>query len=181
MKRLSICILLLLSCFAGLWAAKNDVFLDSSPKLRFTWGADLGASIDMSGDDMSSIDFNASFGLSRKWINFLGIGAEANIMVNNSCRSYPLFVQFRTNFQNRPTIMFWDLKAGVSLNYLEHNHQQTGAYASTGIGFYLARSAKFSSHLIIGYTYKERRPIIGELTHNFHDLHYAGVRIGVAF
>ncbi len=166
---------------ASMSAADERVILDNRPKLRFTWGADVGASIDMSGDDMSSLDVNVAFGMSRKWINFLGVGAEADIMVNNSCRSFPMFVQFRTNFRNRPSIVFWDVKGGVALNYLEHNHQQTGAYVSTGIGFYLARSDKFSSHLIVGYTFKERRPVYGELTHEFKDLHYAGVRIGVVF
>lgn len=166
---------------ASMSATDERVILDNSPKLRFTWGADVGASIDMSGDDMSTLDVNVAFGMSRKWINFLGVGAEADIMVNNSCRSFPMFVQFRTNFRNRPSIVFWDVKGGVALNYLEHNHQQTGAYVSTGIGFYLARSDKFSSHLIIGYTFKERRPVYGELTHEFKDLHYAGVRIGVVF
>ena len=156
--------------------------IDNPQKWRFAWNADIGASIDMCGKDMSSIDFNVSLGTSYKWINFLGIGLGADFMVSNSCRSYPLFLQFRTNFSSRPSIVFWDVRGGVSLNYIEHNHQQTGAYASTGIGFYLARSRKFSSHLMLSYTLLDRRRYVGEeMTNNFHDIHYASVKIGVAF
>ncbi|MCM1067846.1 MAG: hypothetical protein NC418_09775 [Muribaculaceae bacterium] len=151
-------------------------------KVKFAWGADLGASIDMSGNDMSSIDFGLAFGMKRGWINFLGVGAQANIPVSNSFRSYPLFLLFRTNFTDRPTRVFWELKGGVSLNYLEHNHQQTGIYGSTGIGFRLAGNAKFSSHMFMGYSFIQRRKVVGEeMTHDFTDLHFATVKIGVTF
>lgn len=166
--------LLLIFCIAGAAAEK--------PTAKFAWGADAGASIDMSGEDMSTVDITAAFGMSRGWVNFLGIGAAANVMVSNSCRSYPVFVNFRTNFSNSPSPAFWDIRAGLSLNYLEHNHQQTGFYGSTGVGINLARSSKFCSHIILEYTFRERRTIVGEeMTHNFRNLNYASVRIGVMF
>lgn len=152
------------------------------PVTKFAWGADAGASIDLSGNDMSTIDFNAVFGMSRGWIDFLGLGVEADIMTSNSCRSYPIYVNFRTNFLNKPSLLFWDVKIGASLNYLEHNHQQTGIYGATGLGINLARSSKFSTHLIIGYTYRERKTVVGdEMTHHFKSLNYASVKIGVLF
>lgn len=151
-------------------------------KVTFAWGGDAGASIDMSGNDMSSIDIALAFGLKRGWINFLGVCAQADFAVSNSCRSFPLFLLFRTNFTDRPTRVFWELKGGASLNYLEHNHRQTGAYGSTGVGIRLASGKSFSSHLVLAYTFLQRRRIVGaEMTHNFTDLHFASVRIGVTF
>lgn len=152
------------------------------PELKFAWGADAGASIDLTSNDMSALDFSAVFGMSRGWINFLGIGAEADIMISNSCRSYPFYVNFRTNFRNTPSTFFWDVKAGMSLNYLEHNHRQTGFYGSTGLGVNLARSSKFCSHLIIGYTFRRRKTLTGdEMTHYFKSISYASVKIGIVF
>lgn len=152
------------------------------PQTKFAWGADAGASIDLSGSDMSSVDFSAVFGLSRGWINFLGVGAEADIVVSSSSRSYPLFVNFKTNFRNTPSLLFWDLKAGLSLNYMEHGPQQTGFYGSTGLGVNLARSSKFCSHLVIAYTFRQRSAVEGaEMTHDFKSLSYASVKIGVTF
>lgn len=153
-----------------------------SNKAHFAWGGDVGASIDMTGKDMTAFNFSAAFGFRRTWINFLGVGAGVDISVSNSCRSYPFFAELRTNFVNRPTVAFWVLRAGASLNYLEHNHSQVGAYGSTGVGFNLARSDKFTSFLILAYTYRQRRRIYGsEMTHNFRDLSFASIRIGVTF
>ncbi len=161
----------------------NDVFpAKKKIKVKFAWGADLGASIDMSGNDMSAVDFGLVFGMKRGWINFLGLGAQANIPVSNSNRSYPLFLMFRTNFTDRPTRVFWELKGGVALNYLEHDLRQTGIYGCTGIGIKLATGAKFSSHMTIGYTYIQRKSVVGEeMTKEFPDLHFATVKIGVVF
>ena len=153
------------------------------PKLEFAWGADAGASIDMTGNDMSSIDFSAEFGMRRSWINFLGIGVGADIPVSNSCRYYPIFVDFKTNFSRRPSLLFWDLKVGVSLNYLEYKDQQAGIYCSTGIGFNLARGKGYNSYMIVGYTYRGRKnAVISDTeTHLYPNLHYAKVKIGVSF
>lgn len=184
MKKLLISLVMALLAVAGntASAAPQPENLFYSPQTAFTWGADAGASIDMTGNDMSTVDFDLYFGMRRKWIGFFGLGVGADIMVTNSCRSFPLYVAFRTNFVNRPTVAFWDVRLGVSLNYLEHNHQQTGLYGFTGVGFNLARSRRFSSHIIVGYTFRERRRIEGaDMTHDFASLHCATVRIGVAF
>lgn len=180
-KKLIFVLVLLVSLATGAAAEVSDGgFMTQKP--AFTWGAEAGASIDMSGNDMSTLDVAVVMGLRRGWINFLGVGVEADIMVSNSCRSFPLYAELRTNFVNRPTIAFWDIKIGASLNYLEHNHQQTAVYGFTGVGFNLARNSKFSSHMIIGYTFRQRKTLVGsEMTHHFKDLHYASVRIGVCF
>ena len=153
-----------------------------APKIVFAWGGDVGASIDMSGNDMSSIDFNLAFGIRRGWIKFLGVGAQADIYVSNSCRSYPIYALLRTNFVERDTRVFWEVKGGMSLNYLEHNHHQTGIFGSTGVGMRLASGRSFSSYLVLAYTFLQRRKIIGpEMTHDFTDLHCASVRLGIVF
>lgn len=153
-----------------------------SPKGRFAWGADAGASIDMSGNDMSGLNFSAILGLSKQWMQFLGAGVQADIAVNNSCRSYPVFAELRTNFTNRPSLCFWDVKAGVSLNYLPDNVSQSGAFLSTGLGIHLARSSKFTSHIILSYSYRERKNTIDKATDRpYPDLHFASVKIGIQF
>lgn len=156
--------------------------LENRQRTSFAWGGDVGASIDLSGNDMSSIDFNLSAGVRRGWINFLGVGAGADFAVSNSTRAYPFFVEFRTNFTNHPTICFWQLRLGGAYNMLEHNHEQVGFYGTTGIGINLARGKNFCSHLLLCYTYRQRNRVVGtEMTHEFTDLHFASVKIGVTF
>lgn len=156
--------------------------IDNHPRGRFRWGADVGATIDMTGQDASSYDISISLGYSRKWINFIGFGAKASFAAGNSSRAFPLFINFRTNFRNTPSILFWDVRGGISLAYPGDNRSHTGAYAATGVGFYLARSATFSSHILVGYTYRQQKPDWSpEDFVQSKDLHMATLKIGVMF
>ncbi|MDE6277117.1 MAG: hypothetical protein K2M06_03325 [Muribaculaceae bacterium] len=156
--------------------------IDNHPRGRFRWGADVGGTIDLTGQDASSYDISISFGFSRKWINFLGFGAKAAFSVSNSNRAFPLFLNFRTNFKNRPSIVFWDLKGGLALNYPGDNRSHAGAYASTGVGFYLARSATFSSHVLLAYTFRQQDASwTPDGAPALKDLHMATLKIGVMF
>lgn len=149
---------------------------------KFAWGAEVGSTIDMSGNEMSSIDFSASFGLHYKWLSFAGIGVGANIMVNNSYRTYPIYVDLRTDFSKLVKFLFIDFRGGVALNYLERNMRQTGAYVSPSIGFNLASGETFRSYLTLGYTFISRKDIHrGEEVFPYKSLSLATVRLGVAF
>lgn len=161
--------------------SRQEITREEFVKTTFAWGADAGAGIDLSANDMSDVNFSLYMGVKRGWLNFLGGGVGADIATSNGCRSYDFFGAIHTNFADRPTLLFWPLRVGVSLNYLEHNHQQTGLYGTTGLGVNLARGKRYVSYMLIGYTFRQRRPIIGEFTHNFKDLHYATVKIGLSF
>lgn len=151
-------------------------------KTKFAWGAEFGSSVDLSAHDMSSIDFNAGFGVSHGWLSLAGIGAGANIMVSNSCRTYPIFAIFRTGFSNKPGLLFMDLRGGVALNYLTDNLSKTSPYASVGLGFNLARGRTFQSYLVAGYTYNGRGDVeTPEIKRHYQPLHYAGIRLGITF
>lgn len=179
MRKIYIIIICIISAVCSF--AKSDKSIED--KASFAWGADAGASIDLTGSDMSDINFSAQFGFRRGWINFLGLGLGADLTTANSCRSYDVFADFRTNFVKRPTLLFWPVRMGASLNYLERNHEQTGFYGSTGIGINLARGKNYCSYMIIGYTFRERRHIRSEegMSHDLKNLHYATVKIGISF
>lgn len=150
--------------------------------VRFAWGAEVGSNIDMSGNEMSSVDFNASAGISYNWISFAGVGAGANIVISNSCRTYPVFADIRTDFSQLVKFFFVDFRAGVALNYLKDNKNQTGAYISPSLGFNLASGRTFRSYLTLGYTYISRKDITsGEDVTHYGPLSMATVRLGIAF
>lgn len=149
---------------------------------KFAWSAEFGSSVDLSGNDMSSIDIGASVGVSHKWIMLAGIGAGANIMISNSCRTYPLYAVFRTDFSSFLKIMFVEARGGIALNYLHNNQNQTGGYAGLYLGFNLARGKKFKSYITAGYTYVGRKDILaGEVLTEYKPLSLASVRLGVTF
>lgn len=156
--------------------------VDVKAKTEFRWGASAGASIDMSAQDLSSIDFDINFGMSHSWIKYLGIGVQANIMTASSNRAYPIYAVFRTNFKRTQSRVFWELKGGMSLNYFEGCPDDKGFYGSTGVGFVLASGKKFASYMSLSYSYLQRRDaVVDEATLHFKDVHGATVKIGVLF
>lgn len=162
--------------------ANSESSATASIHPSFAWGADIGASIDMTGNDMSAFDFNVMLGMTRGWINFLGAGVGADISVSNSTKAYPVFLAFRTNFRDKPSVLFWELRGGMAYNQLEHNHEQWAVYGSTGIGVNLATGSKFKSNLSLNYVFRQRKRVVGtEMTHEFTDLHLVSVRLGVIF
>lgn len=155
---------------------------DNYRKASFAWGAELSGAADMSQHNMSAVGISAEFGFRYKWVRFLGIGAEGNTMVNTSDRTFPLYINFRTDFSNHRRLLFVDLRGGMALNYLYGNTQKTGAYASGGVGITLAGGKKFSSHIILAYTYIGNDVCYyGDYMRTCPGISQATLRLGVIF
>ena len=150
--------------------------------IRFAWGAELGSSIDLSAHDMTSIDINMSVGLSYRWLIFAGLGLGADMMVNNSCRTYPLYLNVRTDFSRKVLPIFLDLRGGMAFNYLPENINQQSTYASISLGFNLATGRTFRSYILCGYTFNGRGDVQTDIgLARFPALSLASVRLGVQF
>lgn len=157
---------------------------DAAPqRVRFAWGAGINGSVDLSSHDMSSLGIDASFGIEYRWIRFLGIGAQADVMLSNSSRSFPLTLNFRTDFcGSRRRLLFMDLRGGMSLSYLNGEDSEALPYASGGIGVTLAHKSNYSSYFIIGYTYLgQKHCYYGERRRDCPGISYASIRFGVSF
>lgn len=126
---------------------------------HFAWGIDAGSSVDITCNDMTTIDLHAYFGYKGPWLNFLGAGAGINAMINNGSRCYPVYMMLRTSFCRQPQLCFLDLRAGVSFNSIMDNKSQTDFYGTLGVGLNLATGRKFSSHLIVSYNYMPLRHV----------------------
>lgn len=149
---------------------------------HFAWGADLGSSIDMTGNAMTSINFGGFVGYRNNWFRMLGIGGDIHMMMSNSSRAIPVYGIMQTSFCNRPRLCFMDLRAGLSMNNIENLNTQTGGYGSLGVGVTLAHSHKFSSHFILAYTFISRRDFdTDEGVYAVDNLQFATLRIGVCF
>lgn len=189
----------------------SDIKLDSDNSLgHFTWGLDAGSAIDLTANDMTSINITGYFGYKGSWMRFIGVGAGINTMISNSSRVYPLYAMLRTSFSRRPQLCFMDLRAGLSIDHILDYPSTTNFYGSIGLGITLAHGRKFSSHIIISYDFlpvksftlyrevEETSPMPGEVfdgdeavttttttlqpfRQSFPNLHYASIRIGCSF
>ena len=176
MKRI-FCLIAILVATVGVYAAETE-----RPSQGFSWGADLGGAIDMTGNDMSTINLDAYFGYRAPLIDILGIGAGINMMVNNSNRSFPVYAIFRSSFRYRPSLCFLDLRGGLVFNNVGSSTSRSQLYLSPGVGINLARGSHFTSYITVSYVYNGMRPYEdGERFHDIDGLHMACVRVGISF
>ena len=153
-----------------------------TPVSHFTWGADLGSSIDMTGQDMTSINIDANFGYRGKYIQLAGLGAGIRMMTSNSSRCFPIYALVRSNFADKPSLCFAQVKAGISINNLYTDIYQQGFYGAVNFGIRLATGKTFSSHLLLSYEFMQvNRASAPEAIRPISDIHYASISIGVNF
>lgn len=172
-------------CWSTAQTSENPSRVMNTPQTNgghFAWGSDLSSSIDMTGNSMTSIDIGAYFGYRNCCFRIVGVGADIHMMMSNSSRCIPIYAIMQTSFSPRPQLCFLDLRGGVSMNNIENMKTQTGGYGSAGIGVTLAHSSKFAAHLILAYTFIQRKDFeTPEGMYKVDNLQMATLRIGVCF
>lgn len=121
---------------------------------HFTWGADLGSSIDLGGNDQSTFDADVVLGYKNSLIRLIGIGAGIHRAFGNGDNFIPVYVIFRSSFRKKPSPLFLNLKVGYSFNTLRDNATYGDISASIGMGINLAISRRFKSHIILSYGFR---------------------------
>ncbi|MBD5231061.1 MAG: hypothetical protein HDS66_02755 [Bacteroidales bacterium] len=149
---------------------------------HFTWGADVGSSVDLSGSDMTTFDIDAYFGYKGSLIRTAAVGAGVHKAFGNSYTFIPVYALLRTSFRSEPSLLFFELKGGYSFNTLADSGSAGGAYGSLGVGFNLAMSKKLQSHIVLSYGFFTLRhaselaiPYVGD------NISYAILHFGVNF
>ena len=177
-----ICALCAVFTFEASASGAPDAPKDVTGWSYFVWGAEVGGGIDMTSNDMSTVNLDAFFGYRNSWLDVLGIGAEVNMMLSNSVRAFPVYAMLRTGFSSRPTLLFMDLRGGVVFNNLTSSRQQTRLYLSPGIGVNLAGGRTFQSYVTLSYVYNGMDSFTdGDEYHHIDGLSMACVRLGIRF
>lgn len=146
---------------------------------HFTWGIEAGTAIDLSSHDMSTLNADAFFGYKTPGLDLLGVGAGVHMMVSNSCRAFPVYLDVRTSFRTAPSLCFLDIKGGVAFNNLSNNRNQTSPYFAPSVGFNLARGKTFTSYLMFGYVYNGMKSFAD--TEISGGLSYVNMSLGIRF
>lgn len=154
----------------------------NSFRKHFTWGIDLGASIDLSGEDMSTFDAETYFGYKGTWIRTAALGAGIHKAFGNKYTFIPLYAMVRTSFRSKPSLFFFELKAGYSFNTLSDSGSFGGACGSFGLGINLAMSKTIQSHIILSYGYFTLRKATDlAIPYSGDNINSAVLRFGVNF
>ncbi len=168
------------------YVMRESTLLDAekSKKVKpVTMGLEVGAAIDMGGNDHSSFDIDLYGGYRSSLIKCFGLGIGYHTAVSSSRYNIPIYVIFRSGLSQKKQLLFVDFRAGYSINHMPYNQNQGGFYGSAGLGINLAVSKRFGSHILLGYNFYQLSPHIDLKgnNHNESGSHLVGVRLGISF
>ncbi|MDE6753273.1 MAG: hypothetical protein K2J82_01520 [Muribaculaceae bacterium] len=147
-----------LSANSDIKAEERESFFKEGEKglvgSHFTWGAELGTSIDISGYDSSTFNIDAIFGYKNSLFRTLGMGVGIHRALGTGDNFIPVYAIMRTSFSKKPGLFFMSLKAGYSFNTISNSPTFGDTNASLGAGINLAMSKNFQSHIILGYEFR---------------------------
>lgn len=153
--------------------------LDTS---HFTWGAEFGASIDLSGYNTSTFNIDAVLGYKNSYFRILGAGVGIHRSLGTGDNFVPVYGLMRTSFSSRPRLFFLSLKIGYSFNTMGDSPTFGDTNSQIGWGINLAMSRKFQSHIILAYEFRHfnaRHKYV--LDDKANDISLATISFGVNF
>lgn len=163
----------------------ESLFPDAGRNLafsHFTWGAEVGSSIDLTGNDMSTFDADVNIGYKNDFIRLVGLGVGINRAFGTGNNFVPVYAVFRSSFTKKPSLFFFTFKTGYSFNTIGDSPTFGDTWASIGCGVNLAMNKNFKSHLsfAIGYRHFNRRHQEIALIHT-DNVYLAQINFGVNF
>ncbi len=149
---------------------------------HFTWGAEFGCSIDLSGYDTSTFNVDAVLGYKNNYFRILGAGVGIHRSLGSGDNFIPVYALMRTSFSTKPRLFFMSLKVGYSFNTMGDSPMFGDTNAQLGAGINLAMSRRFQSHIILAYEFRhfnKRHKYI--LNDKADDISLATISFGVNF
>lgn len=127
-------------------APKSTRNLSSS---HFTWGAEVGSSLDMTSHDLSTFDADVLIGFKNSFINIVGVGAGIHRSIHSGINLFPVYAVFRSSFRTKPSLCFLNVQAGYSFRTYGENKTISDLYGALGLGINLHKSSRASSYIIL--------------------------------
>lgn len=167
-------------------SGREAIFQSTSGNLsfsHFTWGVDVGSSIDLTSHDMSTFDVDAVLGFKNSFIKTAGIGIGIHRSVQSGDNFIPVYALLRTSFTRRPSLCFFNLRIGYSFNTIGDSPCYGDFSTAAGIGFNLSSSRMAKTYIIVGagYRYFKQRHIDAIDKLDTHYIFLAQLQFGVSF
>lgn len=149
---------------------------------HFTWGAEIGCTIDLTSQNTSTFDVDAMFGYKNDYVKMAGIGAGIHRSFGADNLFVPVYVVFRSSFRKKPSLLFFSFKGGYSFNTIAESPIYGDVSASLGLGFNLTNRKSFKSHIVISWAFRhftENHKIANNL--DSQNINLANIAFGVNF
>lgn len=150
---------------------------------HFTWGAEVGSSIDLTGYDLSTIDVDVLLGYKNSFIRLAGFGAGVHRSVQRGDNFIPVYATIQTSFRSKPSLCFLSAKIGYSFNSIEDSPTFGDLTSLLGVGFNLSSSKTAKSYILLsaGYRYFNQRHMDKLSSIDRHYIFIARLALGVNF
>lgn len=149
---------------------------------HFAWGAEVGSSVDLTGNNLTTFDANIYCGWKNSFFQMAGVGVGMQRSIGNGNSFIPFFAMLRTSFRNRPSRFFFNLKGGYSFNTLSSGHSKGGFQFSAGGGMVLKRTKLLQSYIMLAYGYYHiSHTQVDELNLDIKHVDFAQIIFGITF
>lgn len=149
---------------------------------HFSWGAEVGSSIDLTSHNLTTFDVNLNCGYRNKIFQLIGIGFGVQRSIGNSNTFIPFYGVLRTSFRSKPSNFFFNLKAGYSFNTLSSSDSKGGFLLSTGCGMVLKRTRFLTSYIMLAYGfYHINEHTVNDLKLEINHVDFAQIAFGISF
>lgn len=167
---------------AGSEAVASEPEVNYAEKSGFAWGVNAGSAIDLTSNDLSTLNADVYFGVRTPTVTIAALGGGIHAMVSSSGRIYPVYAMLRTSFSRKPQLCFLDLRAGIAFSTLPGSPGQRSFYGAPSLGIRLASGRSFSSYVTVGYTFIGLKSFGTAKDHkNLNGLSMASIGIGISF
>ncbi|MBD5195800.1 MAG: hypothetical protein HDS71_09705 [Bacteroidales bacterium] len=154
--------------------------LDTS---HFTWGAEIGSSLDMTSHDLSTFDGDVMIGYKNSFMKFAGIGAGIHRSIHTGNNFIPVYGLIRTSFRSKPSLLFMSLQAGYSFNTISKHNTVGDFTGSIGLGVNLQQSKACKTYIVLALAYQyfseDNKSKIDEIDTNY--IYFARLSLGINF
>lgn len=150
---------------------------------HFSWGAEVGSSIDLTSQDLSTFDIDAQIGYKNSIIKLIGVGAGIHRGFHTGTNFIPVYLVFRSSFRRKPSLFFLNLQAGYSFYSISHAKSQGDLTGSLGLGINLSKSSSANSFVILSANYQRfsNSTVIANSMLEDNNVFFAKLAIGVSF
>lgn len=170
---------------SGVTSASDSLFPHSSRSLatsHFTWGAEAGASLDMTSHDLSTFDVDVLLGYKNSFLNLVGVGAGIHRSIHTGNNFIPVYAVIRTDFRKKPSPLFMNIQAGYAFNTIGDSGTMGDFYGAVGMGVNLQQTRTASSYIILSMAYQYfSESNLAKIDFDTHYIFYAKLVVGVNF
>lgn len=143
---------------AGTLAEERESIFRSRPLSlafsHFTWGAEAGASLDLTSHDLSTFDVDVLLGYKNSFIKLAGVGAGIHRSVHKGNNFIPVYAVFRSSFRSRPSLLFLNVQAGYSFNSFGDGKSVGDFMGALGVGINLQQTRTAKSYFVLSAAYQ---------------------------